>query len=177
MTEQSEIERIRKKAEKYDEEILRLISNRTKFPYYSRVYLNPDSNPDLTRDSCLLHYLNGFFAEVLSKVKLREQKKDTIPEHVFKLDREIAFKLMQRTTTIGYEVAKYKHPRGMPVYVKKVEERKIQTRIEQAKRDSLSLTDREIRDIFTSIFAETRRIEGINHDHSRSIEGIKSICN
>ena len=144
---QIEIETIRDLAETQDRKILELLAERAKFSQLTR---------EIPKDSCAQTYVqNSWYQKLLSHLCSKKSTRIATP----KLERELAHAIMHRTVQVGERVARYKHPRGLPVYIPEVEKRKIRERIQEVQEQGIELTPYKIAYSYLRIFRETKRIE------------------
>ena len=171
------LEEIRDSAERQDMALLRLFAKRAKYYFNPQVYFDRQ-HPILQRDSCLSSYINRVYLPILKVLCEKSDYGDS--DEVISLDREIAFKLMKRTSEIGQAVVEYKDPRGLPVHIKKIEKQKKRDRVAQSLEEGLYLDPRKVRIIFNLVFRETRRIEeyvkSAEHGRRSTDGGLRTIA-
>lgn len=151
-----DLQEIREQAEHWDKELTRLLALRADYPANLDFY---QKRENFGNDSCLHEYASRFYSGVLSAIcsDFQNPVRRELVNGVFDIDKKIMFLLIQRTGVIGQEVARYKHPRGMPTYVPEVEAKKLEARAQEA--IHFAANPDKIKAAFQLIFDETKRIE------------------
>ena len=149
------LETIRENIARYDSCIVLEMIWRSKFLVNEKFYSRRRNHPEFESNSALFHFIHETYLPILSEVCKEGNDRSQWP-FLFEADEPLIFNIMQRTG-LGFDVAEYKYQRGLPVFVKEVEDKKLKDLRRLAKR--LGGSPKKIANAMQIIMDETKRIQ------------------
>ena len=161
------LKELRKRITDYDFWIVDRLIVRSRELLNEEFYAKRSNHPEFKQNSALFHYIHSTYLPIISEVCQKGDDKEDRWDIVFGIDFPLITNIMRRTG-LGVDIAKYKDPRGLPVYIKEVEERKLKELGDFVESRGV---DREgILRAMQLIMKETKRIEDM------TIECMNEIC-
>ncbi len=128
---------------------------RSKYLLNNVFYSKRENHKDFQKDSSFFSYIHRIYIPIISEV-CKGGNDESQWNFIFKIDKPLIADIVKRTA-LGADVARYKNPKGLPVYVKEIEDKKLKELGDFAEKKQFNRE--KIKRAMELIMKETKRIE------------------